>query len=372
MSNYVPSLSSDEVFIGTDMSVFLTPTLETMNSTIAGKAPSDHTHTGYAADTHTHTEYAASNHEHTGYATADHTHDGYAASTHTHAASEIADLPSFVDAYSKTESDAKYALSGHTHTGYASSSHTHTASDIGAATADHTHSGYASSNHTHSGYASSSHTHSEYAAASHSHSNYASSSHNHDGDYLHATGDVNIDGVLRVGNQQAFHYASSTASQTIGTNNATGGTTIGCGASANTTINGANVKTKNAIPQASNTYYLGSTTFRWKGIYSNTAVNVASDERLKRDIHPVSSAILARFIDNLNVVSFNYKTDEANDDARIGLIAQAVQNADPEIAKFFVKEDEAGMLGLTPADLVFPLIATVQELKREIEELKNK
>lgn len=360
--NFVPNFSSNEIFRDLDQTRCLTDDLDTIENDLAGKAASDHTHTGYAADTHTHTEYAVSNHEHAGYATADHTHTGFAASTHTHAASEIADMPSFVDAYSKTESDAKYALSGHTHTGYASSSHTHTASEIGAATADHTHSGYASSSHTHS----------EYATASHSHSDYASSSHNHDSDYLPATGDVNIDGVLRVGNQQAFHYASSTASQTIGTNNATGGTVIGCGASANTTINGANVKTKNAIPQASNTYYLGSTTYRWKGIYSNTEVNVASDERLKRDIHPVSSAILARFIDNLNVVSYNYKDDEEGADARIGLIAQAVQNADPEIAKFFVKEDKDGMLGLTPADLVFPLIATVQELKREVEELKNK
>ena len=186
------------------------------------------------------------------------------------------------------------------------------------------------------------------------------------------SGDVNVEGVLKVNGQQAIYYAASTASQTIGTGNATGGTTIACGSSANVNINGANVKMPNALPKTSNTYYCGNSTLRWKGIYSNSEVNVASDERLKRDIKPLAGDPLAKFIDALNVVSYNYTEDEADAKSRIGLVAQDVQRANAEIAKFFVDEDEDGMLGLTPANLVFPLIAAVQALSKRVAELEAK
>ena len=185
-------------------------------------------------------------------------------------------------------------------------------------------------------------------------------------------GDTNVNGVLKVNSQQAFYYAASSNSQTIGTANATGGTTIACGSSANVNIGGANVKMPNALPLASNTYYCGNSTLRWKGIYSNAEVNVASDERLKRDIKPLAGDPLAKFIEALNVVSYNYTEDAADAKARIGLIAQDVQRADADIAKFFVEEDENGMLGLTPANLVFPLIAAVQALSKRVAELEAK
>lgn len=186
------------------------------------------------------------------------------------------------------------------------------------------------------------------------------------------SGDVDVEGVIRANGQQAFYYATSTASQTIGTGNATGGTTIACGSSANVNINGANVKMPNALPKASNTYYCGNSTLRWKGIYSNSEVNVASDERLKRDIKPLAGDPLAAFIEALNVVSYNYTDDEAGAQARIGLIAQDVQRADADLAKFFVEEDENGMLSMTPANLVFPLIAAVQALSKRVAELESK
>lgn len=186
---------------------------------------------------------------------------------------------------------------------------------------------------------------------------------------LPADGDANVVGVLRVQGQQAFYYAPSTNSQTIGTNNASGGTTVCCGASADMTLNGANVKAANVLPRANNNFTLGNTTYRWKGIYSTAAVNVSSDERLKRDVCPVDGERLVEFVKGLNVVRYNYKSDPENADARIGLIAQDVRAVDSELAKFFVGEDEDGMLNLRPADLVFPLIAAVQELSAKVEAL---
>lgn len=188
------------------------------------------------------------------------------------------------------------------------------------------------------------------------------------------SGDTNVAGVLRVQGQQAFYYNAGTKSQTIGTNNATGGTTVGCGADANTTLNGKNVMAPNVQPKASNTHTLGSTTYRWKGVYSNTAVNVASDIRTKRDASYVrldGYKRLADFVNGLPICLYNYKDDPAGATPRIGLIAQDVQNVDPTLAKLFVHEEEDGMLSIRPADLVFPLIATVQQLSARVDELSK-
>lgn len=101
----------------------------------------------------------------------------------------------------------------------------------------------------------------------------------------------------------------------------------------------------------------------------------SSDERLKRNIDRLvfdeDREDFMNFINNLPVAFYNYKTDPEDDPKRIGLIAQDVLAANPTLAKFFVDEDENGMLGLKPADLVFPLIVAVQYLAKEVEKLKN-
>lgn len=341
-------------------------------------------------------------------AAGDHTHD-YAATDHTH----------------------DYAASGHTHTpasiGAAAASHTHTASDVGAAAASHTHttnvivqqatapyvklnvSGtsldtrlYKNANTTNdygtslADYASDGTRDTLILRRENDLANKLSISvANEDGSantqyYLYGehhkptpseigafastggtiSGDTNVAGVLRVNGQQSFYFQTSSMSQTFGTNNATGGTTICCGASADVNVNGAHMKTATVVPRTNNVYMCGNATYRWAGIYSTAAVNVSSDERLKRDIKDMDGAALAEFVDKLNVVSYNYKDDEAEAKARIGLVAQDVQWADAELSKFFVNEEEDGMLSLTPADLVFPLIAAVQQLTRRVEELE--
>ena len=208
--------------------------------------------------------------------------------------------------------------------------------ESGKAPVDHTHTGFAATDHTHTGFASESHTHTEYAPVTHAHSGYAPTSHTHDGYFAKTGGDidgnVNIKGIVRVNGKQMI-FDSGTMS-VFGTNNQA------------TQIAGSQV-------------------------YSSTAITVSSDERLKRDICALRNDTLAEFINDLLVVSYNYKTDEKDAPPRIGLIAQDVQNADPEIAKYFVTEDANGMLGLRPADLVFPLIAAVQHLSQEVETLRK-
>lgn len=398
-----------------------------------GAATADHTHTaadvGAAAVGHTHTAAdvgaAASGHSHTlsslGAAAANHTHD-YAASDHNHdTAYAAAGHSHTVDtALSDTSTnpvqnkvinaalagkaasghnhDTVYAGASHTHdyaasdhnhdSAYAASNHTHTPSAIGAATAGHTHTpasiGAAASSHTHSNYAASTHNHdSAYAAKSHTHS-YAASDHNHDGDYLPASGNISLDGTLDVAGEldvnnvirckgsQVFYIDSAGTGCTIGTANATSSVTLAAGANATVNQSGANWKGPNTLPRASNTYTLGSTSLRWKGIYSNAAVNVSSDKRRKRGIRSLFGDVFIEFIKDLQVVGYNYIDDEADAKERIGLIAQDVQAADPDLAKYFVNENEDGMLSLTPADLVFPLIMFVQNQQEQIDELKSR
>ena len=73
----------------------------------------------------------------------------------------------------------------------------------------------------------------------------------------------------------------------------------------------------------------------------------------------------------LNVCAYNYKDDPEEMAPRIGLIAQEVQDACPELAYLFVHEEEDGMLSIRPADLVFPLIVAVQQLSARVDELSK-
>ena len=99
---------------------------------------------------------------------------------------------------------------------------------------------------------------------------------------------------------------------------------------------------------------------------------MSSDARLKHGICPLDTERLAEFVRKLHVMEYNYRDDPRGSHTRIGLIAQNVQEADAEVAKFFVSEDENGMLNLRPADFVFPLIAAVQELSAKVDELTEK
>ena len=329
-------------------------------------ATASHTHTEYAATDHNHdATYAGVNHEHTGYAAATHNHDdNYAEKTHTHS-----------DYAASDHTHSGYAAAEHTHSGYASSTHNH---DGTYATTGHTHSNYASSSHTHSqsdvtglasalnGKASSSHTHSEHASSSHTHSGYASSSHTHS-DYLSTnggtvSGELNVTGILKIAGQQAFYNSGSY--QTIGTNNAIGGTTVACGSSADMTLNGANVNAPNIVPRNSGTFSLGSSSNRWSNIYSKSNVNVSSDERLKEDISSVNHLDCLELIKNIDVSTFRYLYDN---EERIGVIAQQLLQSG-KLAPLFVTQDEDGYYGVKTADLVFPLIAAVQYLILLVED----
>lgn len=183
------------------------------------------------------------------------------------------------------------------------------------------------------------------------------------------SGDVNVDGVLRMNGSQAFYYNVDAKTMNIGTNNATTVNLAGVHSGGTMNVNSAMFRPYSVIPRNSDSL-LGNTNFRWKGIYSQAAVNVSSDERLKKHIEQMNADDLAKFIGGLNVVSYQYK-DDAPELDRIGLIAQEVIKADPALARYFVSVDGDGFYSLRPADLVFPLIAAVQQLQKDVEEAKR-
>lgn len=105
-------------------------------------------------------------------------------------------------------------------------------------------------------------------------------------------------------------------------------------------------------------------------IYSKTAISVSSDVRLKEGIAKVDVDRAIGFIRKLPVVTYSYIGEE-DGQKHMGLIAQQVQNADPQISKLFVSKSSEGYLAVDYASLVCPLILAVQRLSEEVERLKS-
>lgn len=369
---YAPATHTHAQYLtGDDIDSFEFVTSVEMTEALADKADANHNHsTVYAPISHSHStaDVTGLTDALAGKANATHNHDtAYADKTHTHNISDVTGLTSALSGKSDTShTHSNYALATdvsdleETVSGKANASHTHAQSDVTGLTAALN--GKANSTHTHSqsaitgltealsGKADTSHTHSEYFSAN--------------GGAVE--GDVNVKGIFRVNGNQAYYHQTSTNTVTIGTNNAVG-VTVACAANGETAFNAGTVKTYNITPRNANSY-LGDANSRWKGIYSQTTVNVSSDKRLKEDIYSADSKQLSDFVRNLEVVGYKYLGDDKD---RMGLIAQDVIEADPDVADFLVDTDENGYYNIRPADFVFPLIASVKELWKEIERMKS-
>jgi hypothetical protein len=120
------------------------------------------------------------------------------------------------------------------------------------------------------------------------------------------------------------------------------------------------------VPNLSSNYDLGTTSFRWRTIYTNNVVNV-SDFRLKKDILPLTYGLTD--ILKLRPVSYVLKDDKENE-VKLGLIAQEVRKIVPEV----VSENPTGekFLGMNYTELIPVLIKAIQEQQKTIDELKSK
>jgi ribosomal protein L35AE/L33A len=148
-------------------------------------------------------------------------------------------------------------------------------------------------------------------------------------------------------------------------------------------------------PGADNSYGFGGSGIRWAVIWAANGTIQTSDKREKKDI--VDSDLGLNFINKLRPVSFkwivghnevstkstidkngNEKTEQVitpreGKRKHYGLIAQEVKEAlDGTDFGGFIEDEQTGTMGLRYDQFVPLLIKSIQELKAEIDELKNK
>lgn len=285
------------------------------------KADASHTHANYMTEddavdafapiTHSHSEYMTATAAGNAFAPVVHEHAGYAAQTHTHSYNDLTDTPT-ITTYTHPDTHPASMITGlatvATSGSYSDLSGKPTSLPANGGDADTVGGNYPSA------FANASHSHSEYLPLA--------------GGSL--TGNLNVGGILRVNNQQAVYDSGTMV--TLSTNNR-------------------------------QTMIAGS------AIYSKQTIQVSSDERLKENIEYADPDECLDFINDLEVKTFNYIGD---DTPCMGVVAQDLQGSGFE--KFFVfkQPGEEGYLAVKAADLVFPLIAAVQNLSAEIDYLKAK
>ena len=155
-------------------------------------------------------------------------------------------------------------------------------------------------------------------------------------------------------------------------------------------------------PSIGNTYDLATTGNRWRSIWSNNALNSASDRNLKNSIQDTDLGL--SFINKLRPVKYkqNWSTTPRY---HYGLIAQEVTASlqefgkttsdvgfivsssfsytDEDIEKWKTKDDwpikeseisasMRGEMGLSYTELMSPMIKAIQELSNKISELETK
>ena len=102
--------------------------------------------------------------------------------------------------------------------------------------------------------------------------------------------------------------------------------------------------------------------------------NATSDERAKENFNELNTGFLD-IVKNMHIYSFNYKHDTAKK-RTIGLIAQEVQNIDIDGFSLVENKNATGENGdfmmIRESKLIYVLLGAVQELTKEVEELKKR
>ena len=128
----------------------------------------------------------------------------------------------------------------------------------------------------------------------------------------------------------------------------------------------AEVTSSTHVPRSTNAYDLGSTTRRWRTVYSINALNT-SDRNEKKNIS--GSDLGLSFINSLNPVKYNWVWDNDDSPIHYGLIAQEVNEiASNENVAIVHKENDNWSMAYN--ELISPMIKAIQELSDEVNQLK--
>lgn len=119
----------------------------------------------------------------------------------------------------------------------------------------------------------------------------------------------------------------------------------------------------NIVPATANTGQLGTSTYYWNQVNAN-AYYYRSDESFKINIRPINNSLDK--ISNLSGIYFNWKD---SGEQSIGIVAQEVEKYFPETV---IIDKETGIKSVDYAKLIAPLIESIKEQQKQIEELKLK
>jgi hypothetical protein len=103
------------------------------------------------------------------------------------------------------------------------------------------------------------------------------------------------------------------------------------------------------------------------GTASAPAFTPTSDMRLKKNITPLDENYGLNIISQLNPVSFNWKDKVLDPRMQLGFVAQDVQKLLPTL----VNTGPEGMLTLNYNGLIAPMVKSIQEQQKEIDNLKQ-
>jgi hypothetical protein len=130
---------------------------------------------------------------------------------------------------------------------------------------------------------------------------------------------------------------------------------------------GGNTNQCRVLPVADGGGYIGDSGHRWIAIYAQNGSINTSDRNEKKNIVPTDLGL--DFVIKLKPVSYNWKKGENTEKKHYGIIAQDVEELAPDFGGVWVED---GKYGFSYTELIAPLIKAIQELKAEIDELKNK
>lgn len=118
------------------------------------------------------------------------------------------------------------------------------------------------------------------------------------------------------------------------------------------------------LPATSNTYDLGSSSYRWKTVYSNNILNV-SDARLKKNIANLNYGLPA--VMKMHPVQYDW-IDNYEEVKKIGFLAQELKQIIPEaVAGDETKEN----LAVNYIEIIPVLVKAIQEQQQQIERLRK-
>ncbi|MES2775534.1 MAG: tail fiber domain-containing protein [Bacteroidota bacterium] len=121
----------------------------------------------------------------------------------------------------------------------------------------------------------------------------------------------------------------------------------------------------NALPDANNFYSLGSSTTRWKEVWTNAGAINTSDANLKTNIS--NSPYGLDEVMRMQPVQYNWKSSP-NEDLQIGFLAQDIQKIIPEAVVVPANGDP---LGMKYTELIPVLVKAMQEQQQKIEQLEK-